>query len=75
MADSELENDFGTRLRTARESQNRSQEEVAWKAGVDQSDLSKYERGKIRPGPQVVKRLAKSLGIDPNVLYGPGDNA
>lgn len=69
MADNELISDFGPFIRSSRKQQGRSQEDVAWSAQIDQSDLSKYERGIIIPRPQVVKRIAAALGIDPESLF------
>lgn len=69
MADTKLIRDFGPLIRSIRKQQGRSQEDVAWRARIDQSDLSKYERGIITPRPEVVERIATALGIDMETLF------
>lgn len=69
MAKRKLISDFGPIIRSIRKVQGRSQEDVAWRARIDQSDLSKYERGVIIPGYEVVERIAVALGIETDSLY------
>ena len=38
-----------------------SQEELAYKVGIAQSDLSKLERGQLNPSIKMVNRIAKGL--------------
>jgi transcriptional regulator with XRE-family HTH domain len=40
-----------------------SQEELAIKAGIDQSDLSKIERECMNPSVRMLNRIAKGLGL------------
>lgn len=40
----------------------RSQTEISEAAGMDQSQLSRYERGRAIPSEEVLERLAKALG-------------
>lgn len=58
---------FGQLIREERRRQKRSQEDVAWKAQVDQSDLSRYERGVVRPGRETAQRILRALGLDPSI--------
>lgn len=40
-----------------------SQEELAIKSKIDQSDLSKIERGCMNPSVKMLKRIADGLGL------------
>lgn len=51
-----------TNLILAREKMNMTQEEVAIKIGVDQSSISKYERGLCLPSAPRMKLLADLYG-------------
>jgi len=56
--------DVTTVLKSRRWSLERTQEEVADRARLDQSRVSEYETGKRRPGLDVVFRLADALDMD-----------
>ncbi len=58
---------IGRRLREIR-GFDMTQEEFARKLGISQSQLSKYERGLIAPGPDVLVRLRERIGVDINWL-------
>ena len=61
----------GTKLRRLREAQGISQLELATKADVDQSLLSKYERGDVKnPPASATQALANSLNVDHADLFG-----
>jgi len=55
---------FGANVRSARRSQDLSQEELAERAGIARTYLSELERsGGRNPTIKVVERLAKALGV------------
>ena len=41
---------------------NLTQQELAKRCGIDQSDLSKIERGVLNPSVKILKKIAKGLG-------------
>lgn len=45
-----------------------TQEQLAAKAGIDQTYVSLIEAGKRHPSDDITKRLAKALGIAPSRL-------
>ena len=49
-------------LLAARLEMNRTQQELARRCGIDQSDLSKIERGVLNPSVKILKKIAKGLG-------------
>lgn len=55
-------------LRDARRQKSLTQDELAAKAGVDQTHISSIEIGRRRPSDEVIARLAKALGIAPSKL-------
>ena len=68
MADTSLA-DFGSRLRTARKMAGLSLEDLSEKIGgaVTRQAISKYERGRMLPSPEVLCRLTQTLAIQPYV--------
>ena len=54
---------IGYQIKQKRLEQFMSQEELAIKAGIDQSDLSKIERGCMNPSVRMLKKIAKGLGL------------
>ena len=56
--------DLGTYVRTARHRTSRSQSHVACEIGISQSGYSQIERGRNRPRPAVLCRLAVVLRTD-----------
>ena len=54
---------IGYQIKQKRLEQFMSQEELAIKAGIDQSDLSKIERGCMNPSVKMLKKIAKGLGL------------
>ena len=54
---------IGYEIKKQRLKQFISQEELAIKAGMDQSDLSKIERGCMNPSVKMLKKIAKGLGL------------
>lgn len=49
-------------LLAARLEMNLTQQELAKRCGIDQSDLSKIERGVLNPSVKILKKIAKGLG-------------
>lgn len=62
--DRSFETPFGVRLRAARKMAGLSMEELAAKLGgrVTKQAISKYERGRMMPSPDVMERLVEVLG-------------
>ncbi len=52
---------LGYKIKEKRQELNLSQEELAEKIEIDQSDLSKIERGLFNPTIKMIKRIAKGL--------------
>ena len=47
----------------ARKQQNLTQEELSKRTGITQADISRIENGTRNPSLEMVKRLAKGLGM------------
>lgn len=45
-----------------------SQKELALRTGIDQSDISKIERGAANPSINTLERLAKAMGMELNLI-------
>jgi len=56
---------LGRNIRRIRDECGLSQEEVAFRAGMNRAYLSDVERGSRNPTVRVVGRIAKALGVDP----------
>ena len=54
----------GEELSNARARVGISQKELALRTGIDQSDISKIERGVANPSISTLDRLAKALGME-----------
>ena len=54
---------IGYQIKQKRLEQFMSQEELAIKSGIDQSDLSKIERGCMNPSVKMLKKIANGLGL------------
>jgi len=55
-------------LRELRQAKVLSQRDLAERAGVTQKTIVDTERGKIRPHPRTIRKLAAALGIEPEAL-------
>lgn len=55
-------------LRHYRKSRKLSQKQLAEKLGINQSDLSDYERGNKKPRPETAKRIAAITGLPRDYL-------
>lgn len=60
---------FGQRLRELRKSKGLSQEQLAWKAELELSQISRIERGVISAGLSQVFRIAEALEIHVRELF------
>jgi transcriptional regulator with XRE-family HTH domain len=61
---------FGETLRELRVAQNLGLREMAVKVDISPAYLSRIERGKERPPkPEVIKKFARILAADPDVLF------
>jgi transcriptional regulator with XRE-family HTH domain len=61
---------LGKRLATLRKERGFTQVELAEKVGVIQPIISDYERGRLRPHPDMLVRLAGALNISSDELLG-----
>lgn len=59
---------FGENVRRIRMSKNISQEQLAYKAEVEFSQISRIERGKVNTSVSMIYILATALEIDPKEL-------
>jgi len=55
-------------LRDVRQAKVLTQRELAERAGVAEKTVVDTERGKIRPHPRTIRKLAAALGMDPEAL-------
>lgn len=62
--------EIGARVRRLREARGMPQEKLALAAKVDQSGLSKFERGGRGLGPTPLARIAQVLGVPLSELMG-----
>lgn len=60
---------IGEALMKARSNANLSQSELSKIAGIDQSDISKIERGVANPSVSTLKRLASAMGMELNISF------
>lgn len=59
---------LGERLRALRLERNLQQQELARNAGVNPIQYGRYERGDTMPTAEVLKRLARTLGVSGDYL-------
>ncbi|OMF21862.1 helix-turn-helix domain-containing protein [Paenibacillus sp. FSL H8-0259] len=59
-----MSNVFGNYIKEARKWQSKSLREVSFEVGVSHSQVSKIEKGEVRPDEPTVTSLAKALGLD-----------
>ncbi|MBC9795732.1 helix-turn-helix domain-containing protein [Sinomicrobium weinanense] len=60
---------FGENLRFLRESRGLTIEELAFKSGIDESQLGRVERGAINTSLEIVHRISKGLKIPVKDLF------
>ena len=63
--------DIADALLAARAIAGISQSELAARTGINQSDISKIERGVSNPSVSTLKRLASGLGLDLQISFLP----
>jgi transcriptional regulator with XRE-family HTH domain len=64
---------WGNRIREARKAAGYSQAAFAVAVGVDQANVSRWERGLASPHDDRRPLIAKLLGIDPAILFSYDD--
>ena len=52
-------------------SQNLTQEDLAKRTGINQSDISKIENGTRNPSLKMIKRLADGMGMNVKIVFTP----
>lgn len=62
--------EVGNALATARAKSGLSQSDLASKTGIDQSDISKIERGVANPSVSTLKRLATAMNMELRIEIG-----
>lgn len=62
---------LGERVRALRQARNWTLQEAARRAGVARSTLSKIENEQMSPSFEVVRKLARGLGVDVPQLFRP----
>lgn len=60
---------FGDRVRALRLKQGLSQEDFAFKCGIDRTYISGIERGRRNPSLRSVERIAKTLRVSLGKLF------
>src|SRR5947199_2249577 len=66
---------FGETIREMREAQELGLRVAAERLGISPAYLSRIERGKeLPPKPELVKRMARLLGGDPDLLFRLADS-
>lgn len=58
-----IETYFGQQVKQLREAREMSQEELAYRADLSSSHISRTERGAQSPSLMVIHKIAKALGI------------
>jgi transcriptional regulator with XRE-family HTH domain len=69
-ADREKDLALGRRIAALRKERGYTQTELADQVGAIQVVVSNYERGKLRPHPDMLVRLAKALRVSADELLG-----
>jgi len=58
----------GANIRALRTAKGWSQEKLAWSSKLTSDYLGSLERGTVNTSLDSIERIAKSLGVDPQVL-------
>ena len=64
-----IQKQFGKKLQTMRKEKGYSQEELAFRAGLDRTYISGIERGIRNPALKNIARLAKALDVEVIELF------
>lgn len=67
----EPEYDIIRALILARQQQNMTQKQLSEKTGITQADISRIENGTRNPSLDMIKRLAKGLGMQLKLEFVP----
>lgn len=67
----DLRQTFATNLRRLRHERDRTQEDVAYEAGISRSHMSDIERGKVWVGLEIIAKLSDVLEVDPAEFFRP----
>jgi putative transcription factor len=70
----EVVQDYDDRIRTAREAEDLTQEELANQLNEKASLIRKLERGDVLPSDSIQRKLEKELGIDLSMGGSDDDN-
>lgn len=65
--------EFGRRLRAARERAHLTQQDLADATGTDWRQIQRYDSGKVLPRADRIPALAAALGVEPTYLQEPVD--
>jgi transcriptional regulator with XRE-family HTH domain len=65
----EIANQLGHKIRTLRVQKNMTMEELALESGMDYSQLSRIERGKINTSVYQIYTLARVLEVPANSIF------
>jgi transcriptional regulator with XRE-family HTH domain len=64
----DLRQSFATNLRQLRHAKGISQEDLAYRAGVNRAYMSKLEKEASYPGLEIIAKLATALEVEPAEL-------
>ena len=64
-----IQKQFGKKLQTMRKEKGYSQEELAFRAGLDRTYISGIERGIRNPALKNIAKLAKALDVEVIELF------
>ncbi len=60
---------LGEAVRFLRETKDLNQRELAFKSGIDATEISRLEKGKSNPTHETLHRLAKGLGVPCSQIF------
>ena len=66
---------FGQAVRTQREKQGLSQEDLGFESELDRTYISGIERGVRNPTLKTIRTLARALGVKPSRLLDAAEKA
>lgn len=60
---------FADKVRVAREKAGLTQEQLAWAAGLHQTEIARIEGGRRNPGLDTILKVARGLSVAPAELF------
>ena len=63
-----INKELGKKIRELRKKKELTQEDLAYKAGLDYSYINQIENGKRNPSMEAVEKIAKALGVKVQAL-------